>query len=68
MPKITIYQPYVCPNEECLGYGDTVPAEYGKCFLCYTPLVLFSKIPYDHLNSFVRRILNFASHPLAASK
>ncbi len=51
------YEPDVCPNKECFGYGDTVPAEHNKCFVCHTELVHYSRIPFDDLNDFVQRML-----------
>jgi hypothetical protein len=57
VPKIETYQPFVCPKKECMGYGDTVPSDYGRCFICYTPLVHFSEIPYEDINPFVRRVM-----------
>lgn len=57
MSENEIYQPWVCPNKDCLGYGDTVPSDYEKCFLCNQRLVHYSEIPHEDLNSFVRRVL-----------
>jgi hypothetical protein len=57
MSKIKVYEPWVCSNKECMGYGDTVPAEYNRCFLCFKPLVHYSEIPYEDIVPFVRRVL-----------
>jgi hypothetical protein len=59
MPEISTYQPQVCPNEKCMGYGDTVPIDRGRCFLCQTLMAPYSEIPYEHVNPFVRRVLEW---------
>lgn len=57
MSEIKTYQPEVCPNKNCYGYGDTVPSDYGRCFLCRKPLIHYSQIPYEDVIPFVRRVL-----------
>lgn len=57
MPEIKRYDPWVCPNKDCYGYGDTVPSDYGRCFICFKPLVHYSQVPYEDVISFVRRVL-----------
>lgn len=52
-----MYAPQVCPNENCMGFGDDTPAEYGRCFLCNTLQVPYSQLPYNKLDPFVRRCL-----------
>ena len=51
------YNPEVCPQIWCLGYGDSVPAQYGRCFLCNTPVVNYTEIPYKDVDPSVRRVL-----------
>lgn len=54
---IKSYEPDVCPNEECLGYGDSVPAEHNRCMICHHHMVHYSEIPYEDVNEFVRRCI-----------
>lgn len=63
------YEPEVCPNKSCLGYGDTVPALgiRGRCFLCHTALVHYTEIPYDDIDVFVRKALEYHQRILETS-